>query len=161
MTFKNNFMRVVIIILIMFFFIKISFSQTLATTNIGKKVILYENGAWNYAQQNEIYLLNNTECQKKSVGSVSFENKSDKIIYLYFGNWNKKQLAPGETGVFNNINDDVGYMKMFGYKNPVEYKILLDWAPESLQFKHINNYIENGVVYIVACKTIKIVIDDL
>ena len=51
MTFKNNFMRVVIIILIMFFFIKISFSQTLATTNIGKKVILYENGAWNYAQQ--------------------------------------------------------------------------------------------------------------
>lgn len=154
-------MRVVIIILIMFFFIKISFSQTLATTNIGKKVILYENGAWNYAQQNEIYLLNNTECQKKSVGSVSFENKSDKIIYLYFGNWNKKQLAPGETGVFNNINDDVGYMKMFGYKNPVEYKILLDWAPESLQFKHINNYIENGVVYIVACKTIKIVIDDL
>ena len=50
---------------------------------------------------------------------------------------------------------------MFGYKNPVEYKILLDWAPESLQFKHINNYIENGVVYIVACKTIKIVIDDL
>ena len=50
MTFKNNFMRVVIIILIMFFFIKISFSQTLATTNIGKKVILYENGAWNYAK---------------------------------------------------------------------------------------------------------------
>ena len=150
-------MRNTFILFILFFTSINIFSQTLATTEKGKKVVINDDGTWYYAQQSEVYLLNNTSCLKKRTGSVSFENKTDRDLYLYFGSWYKKKINPGEIILINDVQEP-GY---FGIKESIEYKILDNWAPSYLDHNQIKNYLENGNVYILPCKTIKIVIQDI
>jgi len=94
-------------------------------------------------------------------GNVKFTNNTDRNIYIYFGNTEKKfMLEPNSFYILTDIWDK----KSYGFneeKEPYSYKILYDWSPDYLQYKHIKNYVENGNVYIIKCETIEIIIDNL
>jgi len=71
----------ILLLIILFFSVKTSYSQITATTEFGKKVILYSNGTWKYNIKNDNY------------------SKSQNYIIL-----NDKKLIAGETTIINSAD---------------------------------------------------------
>lgn len=75
-------MKSIFLVLVSMTFVNIIEAQIVATTSSGKKVYLFSNGTWKYADNTKPEEIK--ACATNHTGNVTFKNNTDKDLYIYY-----------------------------------------------------------------------------